>query len=441
MERIFNDIKEFIATREKVYVYGAGKYGEALLRVLELHHIKIDGVCISTKADTLTAIQGFPVVSFQDVLSEKDGASCYGFILAMKEQWQDDVKKAMPRRNDIEFLNIPDDFFKELCCYLSSCGNIGTQDFLIWRRGIAALLERKCVLFRHEVGLGDLLTLEPILRHLKKNKYIVMLETIYIDLFRYNDSVDMILKWNDVPSFFYKRCLTFDFNVSHEFYPLYHMLDGYILCLKEFLDFPDLPAESRIPCYDPHLLCQPREKVEKICINNEASDWETRIYNPEKMKQFALYLKKCGYEIYEIGSDDKNYLGVGKNCFGLELHETAELMSEMDLYVGLDNGLMHLAQSIRLPVFVLFGCTCPNFRIHDWSRARVLWKNIDELPCAACHHRRRIPCNRTTCSRDKIYCLDWTVEEVIGAFETEKYDNPPKLQDEMYKPIWWNDIS
>lgn len=267
------------------------------------------------------------------------------------------------------------------------------------------------------------------------------METMWQELFRYNQSASGTFPWDAVPPPFEECALAISCNDAHETRPLGHMLDGYLSAVSKFFPRLDLSEEERIPVYDNSLI-RPHSShnFKRICINNEATNWESRIFDTGKMRQFAQYLQMKGYEIFEIGGDERNYLGVGKNCYGMALHDTVKLMSEMDLYIGVDNGLMHLAQSIRLPVFILFGCTCPNYRIYDWSRARVMWKNVDELPCAACYHRRMIPCRKAECHWDKVRCLDWSVEEVIEAFETEKYDNPPKLQDEMYKPIWWADM-
>ena len=154
------------------------------------------------------------------------------------------------------------------------------------------------------------------------------------------------------------------------------------------------------------------------------------------MREFGLYLKSKGYEIYEVGLKHENYLGVGKDCYGLELHDSAKVMSDTDLYIGLDNGLMHLAEALRIPIFCIFGCTCPLYLVHDWEQARVLWKNSREVPCAACYNRRRIPHRMAICNKDKFYCLDWSVDELIYAFENSLYNNPPKVEEDMFEPLF-----
>ena len=432
---IINQIKVFANSHDKLYLYGAGKYGRALLIVLKQLEIPLEGICVSVLNERDALMGGLPVVAYYEVSANHKGSYHYGFILAMKEKWQREVLEEHGAEVYQDFLSVPVSFFLEIECYLKNCIDRAELSFSGWINKCLSLLKENCLLLRREGGIGDILALEPVLRYLKKAGYVVVLETEHQELFYWNSSVDLTFKWNCTPELFENRCLVFDLTYAHEFYPHMHLTDGYMACIRKLLKVPFIKDEDRIPCYAPLLKCKPKKIAKKICINNEATGWNGRIYSKNKMKKFALYLKSNDYELYEIGSKEENYLGVGKNCYGLALEESMKLMANMDLYVGLDNGLMHLAQSIQLPIFVLFGCTCPNYRIYDWSRARVLWKNVDELSCAACHHRRCIPCGRTVCSRDKVYCMDWSVEEVIEAFETKKYNDPPILKKEMYSPI------
>ena len=77
------------------------------------------------------------------------------------------------------------------------------------------------------------------------------------------------------------------------------------------------------------------------------------IENLSTYERSAMYLKQSGYDIAEIGRDPAHYLGIGTNYYGrLALHDTVRLMSECDLYIGMDGGLMHFAQSIHMPALL-----------------------------------------------------------------------------------------
>lgn len=439
--KIFDTLMQLLGTTENVFVYGAGKYGSLMVEFLEAMGISISGVVVSSKPKDDCRLKGYVVSFADDIVIEKSDNKTYTFVLAMRDAWQQEVSDRFKDVENIRLMRIPASFFREISGFLfyreeSKNPNVTYHE---WKKYFTEVIGSRCILVRREGGIGDLLTLEPLLRNLKKLGYTVLLETANHYLFKYNESVDCLFRWGGTPDFISSKCLVFNLNLSHEYYPYIHMLDGYHSCLKGLLDIPPIENRDRIPVYNPAIKCNPSEKIKKICINNEATGWKTRIYDLDKMRDFAEYLKARGYEIFEIGSNKHNFLGVGHECFGLKFEDTVKLMSEMDLYVGLDNGLMHVAQSIFLPVFLLFGCTCPNLRIHDWTRARVMWKNVDELPCAGCHHRRRIPCTKTECMYDNCYCLDWSVEEVIYAFEHLKYNDPPVLKQEMFTPLWPKD--
>ncbi|MBE6095221.1 MAG: glycosyltransferase family 9 protein [Schwartzia succinivorans] len=441
-------IRSFCESVPHIYLYGAGTYAMDMAMLLQEMGLPFCGFCVTHRHNNMVASKincQFPVYELQEI--PQPLVDC-GFILALKNSFQDEVLGTFAEKHlDLHYLplnNLFLKYYRQYAVYVSSLSYEQEKSRVRLHEPLAAYKflpqsDNKQILLCRASGLGDVLCLEPIARQLSKMGYWVFLSSRWRDLFTYErSSVSTVFPWGGVPSPIQDSSIVIDCSDGHEMHPLQHMLDGYASTVSTFIASFEIPDKERIPIYDKNLILRHScKQIKKICINNEASGWESRIFDAGRMREFAYYLQRKGYELYEIGGDARSYLGVGKNCYGLALHDTVRLMSEMDLYVGIDNGLMHLAQSIRLPVFILFGCTCPNFRIYDWSRARVMWKNVDELPCAACYHRRMIPCREPQCHWETVRCLDWSVEEVIEAFENEKYDNPPKLQDEMYKPIWW----
>ncbi len=427
----FDDIFDFCSRYDYIFLYGAGQIAKKIADFFQRNNIVICGCCVSRKTSE-DDMGTLPVYTFPDV--GRPLREC-GFILAMGEKLQREVEAQLLSVDDCELLHLTARVINEAKTYLGYESTGETHDANSWHTELNNILAKPCVLFKRTKGLGDVLAFEPIARKLKTMGYRILVATQFKDIFRYNHVADGIFYGTNVPSFVERNCLVFDMTYAYAITPFSHILDGYVDFVRTLLPDFKLTQSERMPIYDADLIREHGANIKKICVNNEATEWKSRVYSPEKMREFVLYLQRKGYKIYEIGGDVENYLGVGENCFGMELHDTVKLMSEMDLYVGLDNGLLHLAQSIHLPVFALFGCVCPLFRVHDWSRARVLWKNVDELSCAGCWSRRRLPCDVVVCDQEEHYCMDWSVEKVIEAFENLAYNNPPQLCKEMYRPL------
>ncbi len=270
-------------------------------------------------------------------------------------------------------------------------------------------------------AIGDVLCAEPIIRKLSAMGHRIHVSTMYPDTFTFNSVISSINK--DVTT---DNVINLD--LSYERLPLVHIVDAYVTAVQKVLPEFVLGKNERIPVYNENFVWK-NSNSNIVAVNSEGS-WASRTYDVTRWRQFVTFLKENGNHIIEIGSNPDKYLGIGENYYGkLKLSETIELMQEADVYVGMDGGLMHFAQSIGLPMFVIFGCTCPVYRIHDWHIAKVLWKNSRELNCAGCHHRRLGPRRETECFRESTLCLDFSVQHVIDTYMTVPYGNKPELTD------------
>ncbi|OYW74772.1 MAG: hypothetical protein B7Z37_16390 [Verrucomicrobia bacterium 12-59-8] len=95
----------------------------------------------------------------------------------------------------------------------------------------------------------------------------------------------------------------------------------------------------------------------------------------------------------------------------LSLIETAALLSQAKLFIGIDSGLLHLAQALRVPAIGLFGptdpaCFMPPDRVESGMTAA--------LPCIGCHHHAKGPLHWRTGCPYQIQCMsDLGVDEVV----------------------------
>jgi ADP-heptose:LPS heptosyltransferase len=68
----------------------------------------------------------------------------------------------------------------------------------------------------------------------------------------------------------------------------------------------------------------------------------------------------------------------------LTVEETTALISLVDLFVGIDSGLLHIAASTRSPAVGIFGATSPQFR---FAKASSIQFVVSRVKCQGCHHR------------------------------------------------------
>lgn len=277
-------------------------------------------------------------------------------------------------------------------------------------------------------AIGDVLCTEPIIRKLTSMGHRIHFSTVYPETLIYNK---YLISINE--KVVADRVI--NMNLSYERKPMIHMIDAYTEIVRKVIPEFFLEVKERVPVYNEKFVWKKSNK-NVVTVNSEGS-WPSRTYDDARWKQFIRFLKDNGNHIIEIGCDPTKYLGIGDNFYGkLKLSETVELMLESDMYIGMDGGLMHFAQSIGLPMFIIFGCTCPIYRIHNWDIAKVLWKNCDELDCAGCHHRRIGPRRETICFRDEISCLNFSMERVIGTFLNAPFGNRPVLTEADHKRIY-----
>ena len=298
------------------------------------------------------------------------------------------------------------------------------------------------ILIRRAGAIGDVLCVEPITRELKR-KYPhskIFLSTNCEMAFEHNmDDIYDIGPESKLGRARYDIIINLD--DGYERNPLDHILDVYARISQVKLD-----EDKRIPIFKKSLKWSPNEDEKIITVCTEGS-WDSRTWDLEKWEKVLKKLTKEGYKIVEVGRNPAHYTGIGENCYGkLSLLETAELIAKSTFYLGVDGLLMHVAQSVGTPSIIVFGCTCPNYRVHDWPKIKALWLDQDELECAGCHHWKTAPRYHTSCDRKSILCLEKIeVNDVINAVHRKRGWNKPtselktvnrkKMIEAGYEPI------
>ncbi len=83
------------------------------------------------------------------------------------------------------------------------------------------------------------------------------------------------------------------------------------------------------------------------------------------------------------------------NVCGYPLEDVAAIIETLDLIIGPDSGLLHLAGALQTPILGLFGAIPPFLRLNDYSNADWIWHQPHkECPCWY-----SFPCGDSTCMK------------------------------------------
>jgi len=93
----------------------------------------------------------------------------------------------------------------------------------------------------------------------------------------------------------------------------------------------------------------------------------------------------------------------------LTLEETIAIISQADLFIGIDSGLLHIAASVQTTSVGLWGPTAPLLR---FSKKNARFFLTSQIPCLACHHRQPRLHWMTGCPHD-IGCMKQIPVEVV----------------------------
>ncbi|MBS0630854.1 MAG: glycosyltransferase family 9 protein [Verrucomicrobia bacterium] len=154
-----------------------------------------------------------------------------------------------------------------------------------------------------------------------------------------------------------------------------------------------------------------RGGAQPIVAIHVGPSWPVREWNVEGWTCLVQRLQKeTGCVVLQLGSDAHTQHGFVRapriagtvDCVDrFSLDESVGVLSEIDLLVGIDSGLLHIAGAVGTPVVGLFGAVSPELRLPLESPA---WGVTSDVPCLGCHHRLPRLHWRENCPHD-IACM------------------------------------
>jgi heptosyltransferase-2 len=131
------------------------------------------------------------------------------------------------------------------------------------------------------------------------------------------------------------------------------------------------------------------KKIMALCpgaAGGTAKRWPEQYY-----MQLAQAKIKDGWEIWLFGSEQDAPVTaniqqqLAKNCQNfagkLQLAETVDLMSVVNVVISNDSGLMHMASSLNKYLIAIYGATSPKFTPPFGQHAKIVTNNLSCSPC------------------------------------------------------------
>ena len=124
-------------------------------------------------------------------------------------------------------------------------------------------------------------------------------------------------------------------------------------------------------------------------------------------KQKEKILKRDGYKVYAFGDYKiKNAI----NPPTPTLTELRNWLSQMEFYIGVDSGIMHLADALRIPMVVIFGATHVR-KNQPFNEPNIVLQ--PKIECAPCYGLW----GSVNCFQDPKYqCMLYSASEVYDKF-------------------------
>lgn len=204
----------------------------------------------------------------------------------------------------------------------------------------------------------------------------------------------------------------------------YSVVDNYNKTLENLIEDDNLSLELWLKDETNYLHIGNKIQNSKlrICIAPGATHF-TKQWGREKYSLLvAEIFNKYKAEIILLGSYaekeicdyiEGNNAGVINLAGKTSILEAAEIISESNLLISNDSGMMHVAAARQVPVIAIFGSTVTDFGFRPYKCKNIVIE-ADNVPCRPCTH-----IGRAKCPKLHFNCMNKiSLSQVFDAFET-----------------------
>jgi ADP-heptose:LPS heptosyltransferase/2-polyprenyl-3-methyl-5-hydroxy-6-metoxy-1,4-benzoquinol methylase len=215
---------------------------------------------------------------------------------------------------------------------------------------------------KRTIGMGDVVVAEPIIRKLRK-KFPEAKITLYTaspsvpNYFESQPDAVETIDQNSVPFDVLaekEHQVKYDLDLSYESRENVSFIDGYSeVASVEFENEQDKHVRL---VYDKDPLIKDKKYAVVVA---DGSAWPGKSWGLDNYKEVILWLQNNGYEVVETGGEHTDI--TSKEYHECDFETMMNLISHCDLFVGGDNGPMHVARGFNKPCVLIAGAARPYY--------------------------------------------------------------------------------
>lgn len=154
----------------------------------------------------------------------------------------------------------------------------------------------------------------------------------------------------------------------------------------------NIELESKLPIYLPVIKEKLKEPTIALHIKSEDTKRDWPLNN--NISLMYLILRNTKFNILILDHDLEEIIEDGriKYCKGLNIEETAGLLSQCKYFLGPDSCFMHFAAAFNIPSLVLMGSIPIESRLKYYKKAKGITAKIDCLGCWYTECDKNIAC-------------------------------------------------
>ena len=262
---------------------------------------------------------------------------------------------------------------------------------------------------RRSGALGDVLLATPAIKKLKERypKSDIWFATMSSEALALNQYVSKVgNRVEDIPS-----DVVFDLDLVYENNPNMNVAQAYALALLgEKLDEQDLALVFNSTEKDTQSTAMKLRGMnvmsDRIITVHMAQSWANRTWYHDRWMSVVRNYANRGFKVVVIGkggdfraADIPNVVSMNNL---LSVYEIRELIKKSQCFVGMDSGMIHIAQSTKTPIVGIFTVADPRNRIVRNENTLCV---VPEVECRYCLHRQPKPVTFVGCERKDHACL------------------------------------